>query len=149
MDTSETYIEMCKKAKEIQELRRFGIVDEGTWQDGDFYFTEYNIFKNSRVWVPGTDVFSAYAEDEYQYSLHNKGNGFHLFRDNRAVWLPRQDQLQDMIGNFTNCLQIMIDLEPGIYQSDSFEKLWLMKVMSIKFKKQWDMEKKEWVAIND
>jgi hypothetical protein len=70
----------------------------------------------------------------------------------KAVWLPRQDQLQDMVIEkyatpwdlaiaFSNVL--MDDNESYFDKFDSMEKLWLAFVMLEKRKKRW--KDGEWV----
>jgi len=68
MDTSETYIKMCEKAEEIQK--------EHILHDDDF----------SAIWYPtgsnGTTIMGEYKVSQ-ALSI--------------GIWLPRQDQLQEMV----------------------------------------------------
>lgn len=76
-------------------------------------------------------------------------DGFNL---GSCVWLPRQDQLQDMIkwnkkwykGAY---LYPLIDFYESFAgnQWESLEQLWLAFVMYEKYQKIWDEEKEEWV----
>ena len=74
----------------------------------------------------------------------------------RYIWLPRQDQLQEMISEhwnltysyglverFANWLR---SSKVGYYENLSMEQLWLAFVMSQKYNKVWDGE--EWVKVN-
>jgi len=67
------------------------------------------------------------------------------YRGERKVWLPRQDQLQEMIDCHKN-IQIA---HHRLYQIaefwvgrnlNSFEQLWLAFVMYEKYEKKWDGE---------
>ena len=115
MDTSDEYIKMCEKAEEIQK----------DWipDYGDFHVT-YDDTGN----VCFTDVFSGHTD----------------YRFSKFVWLPRQDQLQEMIGEYLVNKRIMylilnkmgVDMTFGLF--DSFEQLWLGIVMYTKHHKKWD-----------
>ena len=100
MDTSEKYIEMCLKAKEIQKL----------WN-----------------------------HDEISFIYHSNN-------DDEELWLPRQDQLQDMIGEYPKPLLLLCD--KAIYYQFSYfssaEMLWLCFVMYDKYGKRWDDS--DWVV---
>ena len=65
------------------------------------------------------------------------------------VWLPRQDQLQDMIfdklgtrsviiTNYTDQFTIQLNSEKEKYSGKSLEQCWLMLVMDKLYKKKWD-----------
>lgn len=78
-----------------------------------------------------------------------------------ATWLPRQDEIQEMIGNFEKCVDIITSLEDeiGFFTAytgfpptkfiqfselprfGSMEKLWLCIYMHEKYKLVWDGEK--------
>ena len=129
MDTSETYIKMCEKAEEIQAI----------WRDkeGDYYIA----FWDSKARISHEDDEGAYK------GLPPKSN----------IWLPRQDQLQEMIG-FTHKekrLHSFIRFVEWGYGSsvfakqpeeifESMEQLWLAFAMKEKYSKVWDGE--DWVS---
>ena len=101
MDTSEQYIKMCEKAKEIQGQRWGHITDDNFWD-------------NQRLpW---------------------------------AVWLPRQDQLQEMVKEkFTGWTYpgVLNKLQKFCFEIsyyNSMEQLWLAFVMKEKYSKVWDGE---------
>lgn len=87
---------------------------------------------------------------------------FHLDRDAPLVWLPRQDQLQEMLfegqalSEEIPCAMLKLLYEYGhvTYNKDaeywhackSMEQLWLAFVMKEKYNKVWDGE--NWVEIN-
>ena len=70
----------------------------------------------------------------YEHGL--RGNFF-----NGNVWLPRQDQIQEMIGDFDKVLPMLPQLErldkACGEQFTSMEQLWLAFYMSKKHKKTW------------
>ena len=124
MDCSLEYIEMCRKADEIQSLKMIQKYIKGK----SFYHPE-----------------------------HDRG----MFLIN-SVWLPRQDQLQDMVevvgapnppgawtlnSVFTAFLNIKNTYSPIEKSKMSMEQLWLAFVMSEKFNKKWDG--KEWISVTE
>ena len=155
MDTSKTYIKMCEKAEEIQALKRIGSLIHRTktgdilsldLEDGDF-FTKPLDFTLYAVFVAPREV-----EIDMGYSELNR------------VWLPRQDQLQEMVDfkpfysinskeNAKYDLNIFMRFCEWGYGSSIFvkqpkelfpsmEQLWLAFVMKERYKKVWDGE--EW-----
>jgi len=129
MDTSKEYIEMCRKAEDIQTLWNF--------KDGDYIYTSH---KNNE---PSWRVWSGY--DAWDYPCVTS------LRD--PIWLPRQDQLQDMViekykkhwGN-----SVMLGLMEEVvgwgtqYTYVSMEQLWLCFVMDERYGKLWNGS--EWVV---
>ena len=131
MDTSETYIKMCEKAEEIQTKSQ-----------------PVHIMESRQVFVyDGDEVWFHYTVGEGRDMVINK------------VWLPRQDQLQEMVGTFPKAFEKLVN-EVGIndfnygleemfewglfgqYSSlASMEQLWLAFVMKDKFNKVWDGKK--------
>jgi len=129
------YIEMCERAVEIQEQ----------WkpQVGDCFVQVYTNREQSGL------LFVSEKFDEYETEPD--------FSDNKyAIWLPRQDQLQKMIGDipldllssiacfsFTD-LRIKNHLisrrffDTYAFHFTSFEQLWLAFAMKEKYNKVWD-----------
>ena len=128
MDTSEIYIKMCEKAVEIQKL----------WKptDGDFCWhdNEGEECWGSWEYPAQTSVVTVSQKTpiDWWYSW---------------LWLPRQDQLQEMLD--WSCWQLtarfaeFAHIEAGQIPSrfTSMEQLWLAFVMKEKFNKIWDGEK--------
>jgi len=143
MDTTEKYIKMCEKAEEIQ-----GLLDEE--EDGNYLYVK----KTQSIKITGHPWF---------YWLENYGNGnpcqqwvsYYWESDSPdyygqdVVWLPRQDQLQEMIAkpkyNLAKLRAIthFIMNEYGISIDWSMEQLWLAFVMKERWNKVWDGEKWE------
>lgn len=129
MDTSKEYIKMCEQAEEIQVLQ-------------DEYDQKYSIIPN---------LYGKYIEE--------LGCGESIIppagqaEPKIEIWLPRQDQLQEMVIN-KDWSKVAIDkgvlflhtklTNEGYYNIDSFEKVWLIFVMNIKYNKQWNKETNKW-----
>ena len=120
MDTSEVYIKMCREAKEIQKR---------AWE------FEYGDYAHVDFGEPHTFIVSG--------KLINSTDG-------KAVWLPRQDQLQEMVYNGRNLSvfygfrsyvmhHIVNDLDDTDEADlESWEQLWLTFVMKEKYNKSWN-----------
>lgn len=142
MDTTEKFIEMCK-AKEIQSRWRPA--------DGDFYV--YSVIVNyPHVYTEGSKL---------SIELMNKDNW---------IWLPRQDQLQDMLSDTVTIGYMIVGIE-AFYDPertcgyvdpcrkccdmgerrrltyDTMEQWNLAFVMYEKFGKEWDVGKSEWIKV--
>ena len=127
MDDSSSYIKMCESAKVIQKK----------WKPefGDFF-----VSMSLGIASPCQPITSD-LEKKVSY-----------LKTLKAVWLPRQDQLQEVVIEkyatpwdlaiaFSNVL--MADKASYFDKSDSMEKLWLAFIMLEKYKKQW--KEGEWV----
>jgi hypothetical protein len=127
MDRSSNYIKMCESIEAIQ----------GQWQPefGDFY-----VSMSLGLTSPCQPITSD-LEKKLSY-----------LKTIKAVWLPRQDQLQEMvIENYAMPWDLAIAFsntlmgENASYfeKFDSMEKLWLTFIMLEKFKRKW--KDGEWV----
>ena len=121
MDKSSAYIKMCESAKVIQKQ----------WKPdfGDFFVS---------MSLGLTSACQSITSD-----LEKKAS---YLKTIKAVWLPRQDQLQEMVIEkyatpwdlaiaFSNVL--MDDKTSYFDNFDSMEKLWLVFIMREKYKKKW------------
>ncbi|RLC74433.1 MAG: hypothetical protein DRI61_16610 [Chloroflexi bacterium] len=141
MDVSKKYIKMCEKAKEIQEM----------WlpQIGDYYVAKWN---KRKLILCGLKILKDIRKNKDDY-----------------IWLPRQDQLQDILidENYTeyenplNLNRTMMDevseyvdkspfwagykYKPYYHGFDTLEQLWLAFLMYKKYGKIWNENKGEWV----
>ena len=133
MDTSETYIKMCD-CEEIQALRSDDKFDDGDW----FYDREDDTVNPiiSSWWYHRQTPITEVMGGEIQIS------------DN-AIWLPRQDQLQEMLATkkipilsvaWVGYLACLLNSNIGLYAT-SMEQLWLAFVMKEKYNKIWDGKK--------
>lgn len=128
MDTSETYIKMCEKAEEIQKPEIL---------DGHDYICVQSVkagYGSLLGAVTSPNVFEGIKE---------------------FIWLPRQDQLQEMVGDlsqsnvgcavlasiFADWVSKMSDM--GLFHS--MEQLWLAFVMKKLHNKTWNG--KDWVKV--
>lgn len=127
MDSSKEYIEMCRAASEIQEIRK-KLVDRQnnkgrfTWFSNDGGRTSIRIY-----------IFWGTAN----YETHD------------GVWLPMQHQLQERLfeisfGNIRSILKDFVSWCDHV-DFDSMEKLWLTFWMFKIYFKSWDGINKKWV----
>ena len=130
MDTSETYIKMCD-CEEIQNIRHAeDCVDRNEWwQSGDYVYT-----KDAEYVFNVCGVRHCVADTGY-------------FSDKDSIWLPRQDQLQEMVrGKHESTWQLIVRLwkwwvkREAPDRNASMEQLWLAFVMKEK-NKTWNGEK--------
>jgi len=139
MDTSKEYMEMCKKAEEIQSLWVLTI--------GDFVIHRNKSLETNDFFI-ATRIIPNYFQD--------------------YIWLPRQDQLVKLYCNTPSTfLQELIeeiydekcvvagdyhvdylDVNAGIkpaYQFETIEQVYLNFLMTKRFDLMWDKEQKDWV----
>ena len=122
MDNTATYIKMAD-CPEIQGLRT-----KDNWQNGDYYSTVFN-----------DGVFMVYPLDVWDVPLY-------IRHRSECIFLPRQDQLQEMIGRGISSLESYafhfgdwcLENYHRAGQSGSMEQLWLIYVMRWKFNKAWN-----------
>ncbi len=117
------FIKMCEKAEEIQPVT-----------------CPFHVLESREVFIwDGDDVWFHYAV----------GDGKDMVI--RKVWLPRQDQLQEMLNlnlialcrgfrdfAFNDYADATTDEVDPIISFDSMEQLWLCFVMSSLYQKTWD-----------
>jgi hypothetical protein len=130
MDTSTEYLKMCD-CPEIQDFRK----EYGQWQDGDFAADK----------AAPRDISFHCSECDHEY-----GAEFQL----DCIWLPRQDQLQEMVDwkdmrliiewrSVTHRFEWWADNPFSITALDyrakveSLEQAWLHLVMYRKYGKRW------------
>ena len=136
MDTSIEYINMCTKAIEVQER----------WQHlpGDFFTTGYCEVATISQWntIPPHD-----------YSIINNDHET-LERETPLAWLPKQDQLQELLFEVWNgsiSLQIKIGYITDFFdtynedQIKTMEQVWLALLMKERYNKLWNGE--DWEEI--
>ncbi len=120
MDFSDIYINMSDKAKEIQFAHTIS-------EAGDFYYE-------------GRDIVTS----KPRFSItHEENDGKDRTITNMKTWLPRQDQLQSMLGDYTqqcnimyrNLMKELLLPNPAI---NSMEQLLLSIVMRDKYSKVWN-----------
>ena len=139
MDTSEIYIKMC----DCEEVQSRWKVEVGDW----FFCT----CKDLGTFYPmgfKPNGFGLQVLCEGDADLHNEK----LINSPTDVWLPRQDQIQEMIlplgyriqaqllYELTNFSRQSRDMN-GEYLYPSFEQLWLAFYMYEKHSKVWTGEK--------
>ena len=146
MDTSKEYLEMCKNAKEIQDLWK------PRFSDFVYHFVNYLEEIGIIVSCPKEkDLLIIYVNDRVKY----------IYQLDTLCWIPRQDQLQELLWN-TNILEdnvthLLIRFYDTIHGTDpedrdfywtqfnTFEQLWLTFYMWSKHYKIWDGNK--WIQL--
>jgi|SRR3972149_3962879 len=137
MDTSETYIKMCEKSVEIQPKIKLA------WHNG-----KKDKPRSDRHWQPG-DFYSQNGEAD----VMDVGADPYYYRpDGVAIWLPRQDQLQEMVKipiyDSLVVLELRMRRDIGYWGNFiSWEQLWLAFVMQDKYGKSWVGEK--WIPYKE
>lgn len=153
MDTSETYIKMCEKAEEIQRQKFFRVATyfQDLYATGDWFSW------NDKRACPESGVKQSFDD--------GWSKEFWEFPSS-SVWLPRQDQLQEMVLPNPNEKDAWGDLieydlktdhafwlakrftdsiQEKKYSQQSMEQLWFTFVMKEKYNKTWDGEK--WMTL--
>jgi hypothetical protein len=150
MDLTPEYIKMCTKAVEIQLIK--------PRQKGDLYYLR--IEQLSDGIINPEDIFEFYGCNGFGFgSSHkggvcwhkNEGNTTEYYQDNyggrrtkKIIWLPRQDQLQEMIkGDFIETCDYITHFSEKFVELKTPEKILLKIVMEENFNKTWNGE--EWV----
>ena len=139
MDTTEQYVKMNEKAVEIQVHN---------YADGDFV-----------AYIRGRDGWVWASNGEPQVEVYYD---FHRFNTDKIeyCWLPRQDQLQEMLPfGPPSQVHMMEDFMDSNYSSEivggvteyktaeqvfeTWDQLWLAFVMKEKYNKVWNGE--DWI----
>ena len=149
MDTSEQYIKMCEKV--------VGVQHEWEPRAGDWAFY-YDVCGFSNVHCITSAMLSPYCEDEHILFNDVMGNTKQWHESGEFdgltgvyVWLPRQDQLQEMmpqkgmVAQYIRLHQLCWDMDSGdsFLSNVTWEQLWLCVVMHEKYNKVWNGE--DWV----
>ena len=153
MDLSKEYILMCEKAEEIQRNHSWEIDDYIHWRTLD---------KDKKT-ISKEDTTLFCLEDEYCQprecgKIHEnrlrigKGkNPFKLCSYSQYIWLPRQDQLQEMIDcslwEKLDNLRHELDMCVNRVNSITLEKAWLFYIMRRNFRKVWTG--KDWIKAGE
>ena len=156
MDTTEQYIKMCEKAVEVQEA----------WKPmpGDFIFRKFTLFGEEidrQIWEEDQSceiniIYWDSIVDGYYACTNEKGESRTYkhpsdMRRETSIWLPRQDQLQEMVKQHYDCTTHNVRMAFYWWYSDQVlvnasyelwtdESLWLAFVMKEKFSKIWNGE---------
>ena len=101
-----------------------------------------------KLWEPDDGDF-IHCDSNICTEVHVVGDHF-KYKDPTYTWLPRQDQLQEMIGGTWSGQLFRLDrwikeFGKEYYACTSMEQLWLGFVMTEKFNKKWDGE--SWIGL--
>jgi hypothetical protein len=141
MDNTRIYIKQCEKAKEIQQY----FEDKPIEQD-DIIFSYNNKRGYRRQHLAQMINGEWFVQAEVEDSL---------------IWLPRQDQLQEMVSDIANHIHPSLPssfihvftlevasntsrVKKSYDKCKSMEQLWLVFVMWQKYRKIWDGE--DWLT---
>ena len=142
MDCRPDYIEMCEKAEEIQ----------AKWypQPGDIFADKnYSGFSDSlHIYLDNIPTWGKGLDRHYIVDMAGIRKPQREFRKDQYIWLPRQDQLQEMVWTHTEGtynllatkLFAFLDYwrEHGVPISfTSMEQLWLCFTMHELYHKEW------------
>ena len=160
MDTSEQY---KKLSDEASPLKPDYVVERVKWYEDPVYIKMCDCEEIQGGWVLklGDYVFDNVQSKVIFFSVCKESDK--PVRDtygSRYIWLPRQDQLQEMVGKFPEVFERFADTmgqndfnygleEMGSYDlwetpCTSMEQLWLAFCMFEKYGKVWSGE--EWLA---
>jgi hypothetical protein len=133
MDISEDYRLMCEKCEDIQKLFKpeehnflYDYILRTSAGEGRYKYKEYRIYNMSEKYRVNYHI-------PHSQHIWGTGDGYEW----SCIWLPRQDQLQELIG----CIggshkEIMREFCDAEYFY-SLEQKWLAFVMLKKFHKVW------------
>lgn len=180
MDETQQYVAMCEKATEIRNRWKPKV---GDWFLNDYRGTtafdketEGKLWGNeAKKWEMIQCLTSGLSVKDYITVSDLEGSHIYNMEEffkHRHVWLPRQDQLQDMLkeeirhnhrntlayvkvkapeGFIDLCLEYtfhnFVDEEEQYFDYvafNSIEQFWLVFVMSKKYKKRWNGS--DWIA---
>lgn len=132
MDTTPEYIKMCEKATEIQE--------QHDMEYGDCY-----IHKGTGALLI---IVPKYSTEFQAINITAKCN-FNDLIPSHITWLPRQDQLQEIllkkydVDSLEMAFHSFINDARFLLNKTTFEQLWLMFFMKERHNKVWNGE--DWV----
>lgn len=139
MDISETYFKMCKEGYQIRD----------TWMPAIGDDIDHHLFPDVISNVKYCGSFTTVTGMKF--------NGYEEIR--KVTWLPHQDQLQKMIGEFPYPFALLkfylkkilyYDGKRPVYPLSIFrsgEQLWFAFVMHEKYQKEWNGS--TWVNITE
>ncbi len=116
MDTTEQYVKMCEKAKEIQE--------------------RYNPDEHNCLWDGALRWDWDRERLEYDGYRDYGGSKLHIFKSYdsylwHCIWLPRQDQLQEMVLGYWREMGWEVDTRRLIDEFNYFVGVQLLSVVRI------------------
>lgn len=146
MDTSKEYIEMCDAAEEIQAISKpLDIVYAQRWNG-----------KNKEISYSSHYGFDKYLYDLQVYSLEGEEKKMNERWIEKLIWLPRQDQLQEItFSSNTPTHPVVVNefwyfmngfIMPKNSRPQSMEQFTLMLLMRKLYTKWWNG--KNWELIN-
>jgi hypothetical protein len=167
MDTSKEYVKLCEKATEIQALRPLrSPIEESAWEEGDYLWAvkkprwKGDLVDEDEIFIVGGDcVIPQRTSEGLELSTAGYAEGDSTPCKN-IIWLPLQDQLQEMVAFEPFQIHKEYNLHSFIWFCEwgyganitvkqpkdinsSLEQLWLSFVMKVKYGKNWNGE--DWI----
>lgn len=149
------YIKFCEEAKDLQKIAPQYNAWERLNSRPNFFYAEWDFV--SRYGVSGkmtTEHKRGIVHDgDEQIVARDPSCGIEIIRITKIIWLPTQDQLMEMVIDYTEKfpshnlfhrlyqqLSDTSDMETMDYwrQFYSYCEIWLAYVMKIKYKKYWN-----------
>ncbi len=142
MDMTDRYIKMCKEAFELQQVMF------NKWRlDSEAFFAYRFVYDDCIM-----EDIAVYLYIENKWKTRTKSDGEYL------IWLPRQDELQEMLFRNFKKDSVYIDVvlrsiwsfweEIDAYKCAeiaSIEQLWLWFIMNKIYNKVWDDISEAWI----
>lgn len=150
---TKNYIKMCEKAKEIQ--------DNWIPKSGDeFAYTSDNVFSENFGIYLGNIKYSLTGKDKHFIrDIGGITKPSNMFDQDKYIWLPTQEDLQDMIKNSVPLGLIKV-LYYQVYEAigskinfDYYSKfksmleLWLAFMYKEEYSKEWSIGKEDWIKL--
>ncbi len=146
MDTSKKYIKMCEEAEEIV------IYGENNFERLRPLFVFDKLLERVSlvIWLPQKmrERLNCKNGEVIVSVEQNRDKGVYIEEGKMGIviWLPRQDQLQEMLwqglDEYEHWIQKLYDFILDLpFEPMSMEQLWLAFIMKEKYNKIWDKDK--------
>ena len=145
----EEYTRMCEKAEEIQKIWKSHYRQEG------YSVEDEPIIRNCYVkdgligsfWYDKGESYTKHGITDYPFATYGVITNFSDFNSppySEFIWLPRQDQLQEMVkGDFIELCDYISQYTERFVELKTPEKILLKIVMKENYNKTWEGE--SWV----
>ncbi len=155
IDTSATYIEMCRKAEELQKVWEPQVYDDVVCLPLERNFPPDDYIGKVHSWGMRNKPWVVYQKIKHLGNYDSTTIDFDAPKE-EYIWLPRQDQLQEMVIRKYRKMKpafgfLIWDFSKFAEKSEkihkhckTMEQLWLAFFMDQKYGKIWNG--KEWVS---
>lgn len=165
MDQSVTYIKMCEQAIEIQDSIKYPNGNGDiyiSYDDSFFAISKDNVRYYERSFRQ-CYIFNHHVKGYVSRPLNIFGCAVRedlplVFKPSEVIWLPRQDQLQDIIlknVEYTDPIHLIwklydfciTDKSNYVNKFISLEQIWIALIMKEKYNKIWNDE--DWILLTN